>query len=228
MGMNIPIGEKPHQVKSATSARAGSDDALPALPLPNATAPDRGKNKTRPLLDDPTRAERIVTDFAVSHVVVGGHPHGGSVGTERPKRSASKSVQSRCSSEPDGISFILPTHADAVEDDQKYGALSGASPRVRLQVECHLPLGWSAVGRFASRVGAVARFYEPERPSMLLLAVHSVETAVGRGAKWRPFRCPDYGRSPESALMSGRPPSANTAVERLSTRSTRPLDLQAC
>ncbi len=131
MAVDIAVGHQPVEVYRS-SGHSGLNHLLPSL-APENTARGNGLvDQFRSLGEDTARAQGIVSDLGIAHVLVRGQTDRFAVGLEADhERLLQESVQYRSVRDKNSVAFILRPQADAVHDHghQWAGGLSSAGKR---------------------------------------------------------------------------------------------------
>ena len=138
MTMHIAIGKKSQEMQCRAPLSNTLRHFQPGtrlLTLEDRTVRNRPGDELGPLIEDPSRADRVMPDLAIAHVVITRHPHGPTVCDQLSRRHRfGKPVERGCTREPDRIRIVSTTTADTIHhtDDDR----SGNPGELRILLEC--------------------------------------------------------------------------------------------
>ena len=119
MAVNIAVGQEPDEMQSGLVGLAVCDEIFPDRALENAARGDRVVHQLGALIKHPAAADRVVADFAVAHVPVGGKADSAAVSLElRIHCVGLEPVHRRRGSRADKIALFILPNANAVHDHQ--------------------------------------------------------------------------------------------------------------
>ena len=137
VAVDVAVAEQAEEVDRA-AAGAARDDLVPRLALEDRAALDRAPDEHRALRVDLARAERVVADLAVAHVVVARQADRLAVGAQLGADSRDpQPVHRRGRSDRDRIRLVAGAAPDAVHHDQDDRTFRSHLARVRAQEGRH-------------------------------------------------------------------------------------------
>ena len=117
--MDVAVRKKSDEMELAAGFFDIGDELFPGVAGEHRAGFEGGGHELRPLSEHASAADRIVADFAVSHVFVRGESDGGSVGLELRRGPVFLESGERLHVRfRDRIAFLVFTVADAVHDDE--------------------------------------------------------------------------------------------------------------
>jgi len=201
--VNIPIGEQPEQVQRLAVGDAAAGHLLPHLAREQATVVDGLGHQFGALIEDASRAESVVANLTVTHVIGGGHADRQSVGGEaRGDGLGGDAVEVRGLGECYCVRLVPAADADPVHDDYHYRAGDPLWSIAQLWTR-HVDLrmgsmwvgAWAQLGRWAGSRGSVKGVDRGSAVPWL----PGWAFASGRSAwprRWRCVAAPSRGRAP--------------------------------
>ena len=124
MGMDVAVRKETDEMECA-AVPATCDKVLPSLSRKHFAGRDGLRNELCTLRKNLSRAERIVTDLGIAHIVVGGKSDSRSVGGELSHRVFfHKHVEGGGICVCNGVALLAVADADAVHNDCENGSLN--------------------------------------------------------------------------------------------------------
>ena len=134
MAMHVTVGKQANEM-DATAARFGAgDDLLPRRSLPDGAGGNGVGNQRSALAIHLPRANGVVPNFGIPHIIVGRHPHGRPVRTQLDVGIIrEQAIERRLARGGNGIADFRVGQAIAVHDDSKYRPLHASEGSEFLQ-----------------------------------------------------------------------------------------------